>query len=328
MALEVHFYQTRFSDQQDYFESLLDPEIVINQDKSIPAEAAYEILVHPTPTAEWLETSPNLKAVVVPWAGIPENTHEIMRNYPTISLHNLHHNNFNTAELGFALLLAAAKFVIPMDRALRNNDWGPRYQPTQAMLLKGKTALILGFGEIGQALANYCLGVGMRVIATKRNPAHTDHRWDQTITIHPPNELHHLLPSADVVLIALPLTKETENLIGEKEIKLMPEGSILINIGRGPIINQYAFYEALKNGHLRAGGSDVWYNYPDAEHDRSNTSPADVSFGELDNFVLSPHRGGMVEGVEKQRAEALATLLNAANRGEEIPNKVDLNLGY
>jgi phosphoglycerate dehydrogenase-like enzyme len=328
MALEVHFYQTRFSDQQDYFESLLDPEIVINQDKSIPAEAVYEILVHHTPTAEWLETSPNLKAVVVPWAGIPEKTHEIMRNYPNITLHNLHHNNFNTAELGFALLLATAKFVIPMDRALRNNDWDPRYQPTQAMLLKGKTVLILGFGEIGQALANYCLGMGMRVIATKRNPARADHRWDQTIAIHPPNALHHLLPSADVVLIALPLTKETENLIGEKEIKLMPEGSILINIGRGPIINQYAFYEALKNGHLRAGGSDVWYNYPDADHDRSNTPPADVPFGELNNFVLSPHRGGMVEGVEKQRAEALATLLNAANRGEEIPNKVDLNLGY
>jgi phosphoglycerate dehydrogenase-like enzyme len=328
MALIVHFYQTRFSDHQDFFESLLDPEIRFNQNKSIPTQAAFEILVHPTPTAEWLEASPNLRAVVVPWAGIPEKTRNVMRNYPNISLHNLHHNNFNTAELGFALLLAAAKHVLPMDHALRNDDWGPRYQPTKAILLRGKTALILGFGEIGQALANYCLGMGMRVIATKRNPDQSDHQWDQNVTVHPPDDLDHLLPSADVLLIALPLTDETENLIDKKQIALMPKGSILINIGRGTIVNQYAFYEALKNGHLRAGGSDVWYNYPDADHDRSSTPSADVPFGELDNFVLSPHRGGMVEGVEKQRAEALAMLLNAANRGDEIPNKVDLNLGY
>jgi phosphoglycerate dehydrogenase-like enzyme len=94
------------------------------------------------------------------------------------------------------------------------------------------------------------------------------------------------------------------------------------------VVNQYALYDALISGHLRAAGSDVWYNYPDSKGSRGNTPPANVPFNELDNFVLSPHRGGMVEEVEEQRIPALAALINAANRGEPIPNKVDLKEGY
>jgi phosphoglycerate dehydrogenase-like enzyme len=326
MSLRVHFNRISFSEYTNEFKTLLDPEILITEGPEIPRPANYEILVYPTPSKEWIETSPELKAVIVPWAGIPEKTRRVMKHYPEIDVHNLHHNNFNTAELGFALLLAAAKLIIPFDQALRNNDWTPRYQQPKAILLKGKTTLILGFGEIGQALAAYCLGLGMNVIATKKHP--DDYNGDLDVEIYPDNHLHKLLPSIDVLLIALPLTKETEGLIGETELALMPKGSLLINIGRGPIVNQYALYEALKTGHIRAAGSDVWYNYPKSKEDRKNTPPADVPFGELDNFVLSPHRGGMVEEVEYQRAKALARLLNAANRGKAIPNKVDLDAGY
>jgi phosphoglycerate dehydrogenase-like enzyme len=150
----------------------------------------------------------------------------------------------------------------------------------------------------------------------------------EEIEVYPDEQLHNLLPRAEVLLIALPLTQETKNLIDKNEINLMPKGSILINVGRGPIVNQYALYDALVEGHLRAAGSDVWYNYPKSKEERVNTPPANLPFGKLENFVLSPHRGGMVEEVEQQRAEALAKLLNSANRGEEIPNKVDLSSGY
>ncbi len=138
------------------------------------------------------------------------------------------------------------------------------------------------------------------------------------------DKLHDLLPNTDALFIALPLTDETENLIDEAELNQMPKGSILVNIGRGPIVNQHALYAALKNGHLRAAGSDVWYNYPPSKDEVSNTAPADVPLGDLENFVLSPHRGGMVEEVEMQRIQALAKLLNAASHGLPIPNKVNL----
>jgi D-3-phosphoglycerate dehydrogenase len=326
MSLQVHFYRLQSSEFADELKSLLDEDINITIGSEIPTPADYEILIYPTPSKAWLEESPNLRAVVVPWAGVPEETRGLMADYPQISIHNLHHNNFNTAELGFALLLSAAKFIVPMDQALRKNDWTPRYQQTKAIMLRERTALILGFGEIGQALGAYCLGLGMNVIATKKHPE--QYHGELNIEIYSDNQLHDLLPKADVLLIALPLTEETEDLIGEEEIMAMPEGSILVNIGRGHIVNQHALYAALKSGHLRAAGSDVWYHYPDSKEARTDTPPADLPFGELENFVLSPHRGGMVEEVEHQRAHALAALLNAANRDQPIPNKVDLKAGY
>ena len=326
MPLHVHFYRISFEEHCDLFKSLLDPAIQLTEGDQIPEPADYDILVYPTPNKEWLEASPYLKAVVIPWAGIPIKTREVMANYPHISLHNLHHNNYNTAELGLALLLAAAKRLIPMDQALRKNDWSPRYQPTKAILLREKSALILGFGEIGQAFGEYCLALGMHVKAIKKHPSNYEGKLP--VDIYSMDKLHDLLPNTDVLIIALPLTDETENLIDEAELNLMPQGGILINIGRGPIVNQYTLYDALINDHLRAAGSDVWYNYPPSKTEVSNTPPAEVPLGECENFVLSPHRGGMVEEVEIQRVHALARLLNAANQGLPIPNKVDLQAGY
>lgn len=326
MSLIVHFRKLSFANRLEEFAEYLDDDIKITIGEEIPQPAEYELLVYPTPSEKWLKASPNLRAVIIPWAGIPGQTRNVIKNFPQISLHNLHHNNFNTAELGFALLLAAAKCIVPLDKALRKNDWSPRYEETQSILLRNRTALILGFGEIGQALATYCLGFGMRVLAIKKHPAAAVQHSE--VQIFPPEELVTLLPKADVLLIALPLTDETRDLIGKEEIAKMPEGSLLVNIGRGPIVDQHALYTALVEGPLRAAASDVWYNYPESEESRNNTPPADVPFGDLDNFVLSPHRGGLVEEVDDQRMQALADLLNAANRGEHIPNKVDLDAGY
>jgi phosphoglycerate dehydrogenase-like enzyme len=316
----------RFHKYQEEFLSLIDSDIEISEGKEISHPADYEVLIHPTPSKDWIEASPNLQSVIIPWAGIPEETRTVLKAYPGISLHNSHHNRYNTAELAFGLLLAAAKCIIPMDQALRKNDWSPRYQKPKTILLRGKTAVILGFGEIGQAIGDYCLGFGMQVIGVKKSLDAQQSFEDlelQTI-----DNLYEVLPKADVLIVALPLTEETDGLIGKKEFELMPKGSILINIGRGPIVNQVALYDALKERHLKAAGSDVWYNYPETQEARQNTPPADVPFGGLDNFVLSPHRGGMVENVDQQRAESIAEMLNAANRGYEMPNKVDLQAGY
>ncbi len=326
MPLRTHFHQFKSSKEKSLLTALLEKDIIITEGKAIPEPANYQILVHASPTSDWLKASTELKAVINPWAGVSEKTRDALKEFPNITLHNLHHNNFNTAELGFALLLSAAKFIIPMDRALRENDWSPRYDEPQAILLRGKKALILGYGEIGKALAEYCLGFGMYVMATKNHINETQE--NSHILVYPSNQLNDLLPSAEILLIALPLTDKTEDLISHEEINQMPKGGIIVNIGRGPIVNQEALYKALKNGHLKAAASDVWYNYPKSKEERLNTPPADHPFGTLDNFVLSPHRGGLVEGVEQQRIHAIANLLNAANRGEPIPDQVDIKEGY
>ena len=144
-------------------------------------------------------------------------------------------------------------------------------------------------------------------------------------------ELHaHILDEPERLDQRQGLMDETRGLIGETELALMSDSAILVNVGRGPVVDESALYLALRDGTLHAAGLDVWYNYPTDEPGRSATRPSEYPFHELDNVVMSPHRAGAPHTPETEslRMRALADLLNAAARGEPIPNRVDLVLGY
>jgi phosphoglycerate dehydrogenase-like enzyme len=282
------------------------------------------ILIGGRPTSAQLATCPNLHTLIVPWAGVPENTRDLLRDFPQIALHNLHHNAAATAEMALALLFAAAKFIVPLDQKLRANDWSPRYAPSRSIGLEGKTALIIGFGQIGQRVGRMCQALGMNVIATRRQQPESN----DVAEVHPTSDLPQLLPRAQVLIITAPLTPGTNGLIGEKELAALPHGAVLVNVGRGAIVAEAALYHALQNGSLTAAGLDVWYNYPRDEASQANTPPSQYPFGELDNVVLSPHRGGDEIDIDTARMQHLAELLNAAARGEEMPNRVNIEAGY
>ena len=264
--------------------------------------------------------------LIIPWAGVPPETRALLAEFPNIATHNLHHNAQPVAEMVLTLLVSAAKLVVPFDQLLRRNDWTPRYLPSQAQLLAGKTALILGYGAIGRHTAGYCKALGMRVLATRRRPAHESS--GPADEVHPATALASLLPRANALLICLPHTPDTNGLIGRKELALLPQGSILVNVGRGPIVDQAALYMALQNRHLHAAGLDVWYNYPTDPASRSRTVPADFPFRELDNVVMSPHRAGSTTESNSLRMTHLAGLLNAVAGEQALPNRVDLAAGY
>ena len=305
----------------------LDPNIVLITGTEIPQPTGYEILISGRPTIEQLDASPNLRTLLIPWAGLPEATAQRMAAYPQVAVHNLHHNAAATAETALMLLFAAAKLIIPIERRFREHDWRPRYAPNPALLLKDKTALILGYGSIGEDVARACAAIGMRVLATRRNPDKSATQ-QPGVEIHPPDALHFLLPQANVLIITLPLTPETNGLIGTAELDLLPDDAIVVNVGRGPIVEQHALFHALKEGRLHSAGIDVWYNYPPDEEVRANTPPADVPFHELDNIVMSPHRGGGAKEIEIYRMQHIADFLNAAAAGRTLPNKIDLERGY
>jgi phosphoglycerate dehydrogenase-like enzyme len=274
-----------------------------------------------------LQASQNLRILVIPFAGLPDVTRLVLQDYPNLIVYNLHHNAALTAEMALALLLAAAKFILPCDQALRRNDWRLRYQPPPALSLHGKTALILGFGHIGQRIGRACAAFGMRILAIRRHPErHT--LLNYPAEIYGPEALAELLPRADVVMIALPGTPETDGMLGAAEISLLPPGAVLVNVGRGPVVDQHALFKALKERRLRAAGLDVWYRYPSSEAEWASTPPADAPFYELENVVLSPHRAGGSSETESLRMEHLAELLNAVARGDPPPNQVDLAAGY
>lgn len=303
----------------------LDPRIELTLGDQIPDPAEYRVLVGGVPSREFVVASPRLESLIIPWAGLPTATRELMLEFPEIAVHNLHYNAAPTAETALALLFAAAKFVIPYDQSLRAHDWTMRYRPNPSMLMQGKTALILGYGAIGQYVGKVLKAMDMRVWGLRRNPTVT---FDNYADIYALEALPMLLPQANVLIIALPGTPETENLIGKTELALLAPGAVLVNVGRGPIVDPAALYNALKEGHLRGAGLDVWYNYPTDAESRPHTPPADFPFHELDNVVMSPHRGGGSEDSNMLRMLYLAELLNAAARGKELPNRVDLQAGY
>lgn len=290
----------------------------------LPEPAEYQILVAGRPERKHLTSSPNLQALIIPWAGLAEPTRQLMLDFPQIAVHNLHHNAQPAAEQVIALLLAAAKFIVPMDRALRGHDWTRRYQPNPSILLDSKTALILGYGAIGQRVGTLCRGLGMEVMAVRRRVG----RASDGTNCHSPRSLPRLLPRANALLICLPHTPETTGIIGTEELRLLPDRAILVNIGRGPIVDEAALYRALHDGSLYAAGLDVWYNYPADEDARSHTPPSAFAFHELENVVMSPHRAGGSAETETLRMDHLVELLNAAANGQPMPNRVDVEAGY
>jgi phosphoglycerate dehydrogenase-like enzyme len=328
-TLRVHFQRNLKEDALQMLISKLDKNIEFSAGEELPQDDRIQILIAGSIDEEKLPSLPNLERLVIPWAGIPTETREQFLGHPSIRIHNLHHNAAPTAETALALMFSAAKFIIPFDQPLRSGDWRPRYQENPVILLQEKTALILGYGQIGQYVGRVCRALNMEVLALRRNVAPGEH-LHEGVKVYPQSELHTLLPRVQVLIVTLPLTDETRGMIAEAELKLMKKGGILVNVGRGPVVDQGALYRALRDGTLAAAGLDVWYNYPKDKESRANTPPADFPFGELDNVVMSPHRGGEggTRDVEKLRMSALAQLLNSAARGETVPNQVDLTAGY
>lgn len=325
MSLHAHLTYPPHDELLAHFHGELEDGITITVGEVVSETA--DILVAGRPTEEQLVASLGLRTLIVPFAGIPDSTHELMSRYPQISVHNLHHNAEVVAEAALMLLLAAAKFTVPFDQSMRRHDWSRRYQqPSPAVLLSGKTVLILGYGAIGQRIARLCRGLEMDVLAIRHNVGEASD--DFALEIRSVDALHDLLPRAHVLIVALPQTSETVGLIGAQELRLLRRPSLLVNVGRGPVVQQEPLYEGLRDGTLHAAGLDVWYNYPAERSTRSNTPPADFPFSELENVVLSPHRGGMAIETEHLRMSHTAALLNAAERGEPIPNQVDLPRGY
>jgi len=327
-SLHVYILKASQTKATDLLMQILDPNVVVTYGgpDAIPVETS--ILVAGEPTTEMLATLPNLRSLIVPWAGVAPETLEVMRGYPQVSIHNLHHNALPVAEYALALLLSAANAIVPVDRALRANDWRPRYTQTASTLISGKSILILGYGHIGKALSNLLSGFNMNIMATRSSidfPVNEDQ-----VHIFPANQLHSLLPKADFLVITLPLTPSTKGLIGEKELSLLPQYAVFVNIGRGDIIDQAALYKILKERPTMAAGIDVWYNYPKNEPDRSNTPPSDYPIHELENIVLSPHRAGSLnqKDIEVLRMTHLANLLNQAAKGNQMSNLVDPKKGY
>jgi len=283
-----------------------------------PASGGFATLVDGVPSREHLEASPGLTTLIIPWAGLPARTRDLVRSIrPDLGVHNLHHNAGPTAELAIALYLAAAKGIVPRDADLRRGDWSNRERMDLALGVAGKSALVWGAGAIGQRVATTCRALGLEVTLVGR----TARRG-----VRGGEELEDLLPRADVFFVCVPLTPETTGRIGAAQIARLPGQAILVNVGRGRIVEEAALYGALASRRLFAAGLDVWWHYPEGE--ATEAHPSGHPFQDLDNVVMSPHRAGHVQETEELRMRALGESLRAQAEGRPAPWPVDLERGY
>jgi D-3-phosphoglycerate dehydrogenase len=172
------------------------------------------------------------------------------------------------AECAFSLMWAAAKSLAKMDRAMRAGEW----QRTEGVQLTGKTLGLIGFGSIAAELARMATGCGMKVMAWNRSPKSVPNvQFD---------DLDNVLARSDFLSLHLLLTDETRGMISRERMAKMKPGVIMVNTARGALVDEDAMVEALRSGHIRHAGLDVYAVEP---------LPAGHVLATLDNVTLSAH---------------------------------------
>jgi glyoxylate reductase len=216
-----------------------------------------------------------------------------------------------TADLAFALLLAAARRVVEGDRLIREDRWHEwQWGLLHGADVHGKTLGIYGFGRIGQAMARRGRGFGMRVLYFQR------HRAPESVESEIGAQCvdrETLLHDSDFLSLHVPLTAETQHAIGAQELALMKPGAFLINTARGKVVDEGALVESLERHRLAGAGLDVFEREP-------HLHPGLV---DLSNVVLAPHVGSSTEETRFRMARLAAENLAAMLEGRRPGNVVN-----
>jgi phosphoglycerate dehydrogenase-like enzyme len=223
------------------------------------------------------------------------------------------------AEHVMAVILSLAKqipFVIENQRRSRwaqNEFMGERLP----WLLHGRTLGLIGVGTIGSEIAKRAAAFGMRVIALRRRPAygvigHVDRVYGK-------DELDVFLGQCHVIVVAAPLTPETHGLLGAAQFAQLPNGAIVVNVGRAKIIETDALIEALKSGHLGGASLDVFPQEP---------LPAEHPLWKTPNVILTPHTSGFRRGHWDEVVDLYAENIQRWLKGEPLKYRIEPELGY
>jgi D-3-phosphoglycerate dehydrogenase len=253
-----------------------DPAITVNRTVRVGPElpeviAGYDIAIddHSYMPTELVAQCPQLKHIVFLGTGAASYMNVAELNDRGIKVHIIKgYGDTAVAEHTIALMFAAARDIARMDRDMRGGQWSPR----EGVQLHGKTLGIIGLGGIGAEVARMAKGLGMEVIAYNRTP-----RNDAPC---PLVDIDTLLARADVVSLNLVLSDETRGFLDATRIARMKPGALFVNTARGALADEQALIDALKSGHIRHAGLDVFHNEP---------LKADHPLAQLPNVTLSAH---------------------------------------
>ncbi|MFC4258370.1 D-2-hydroxyacid dehydrogenase [Marinobacter lacisalsi] len=193
---------------------------------------------------------------------------------------------------------------------------GHKWKHRDTERAEGREVLIVGAGSIGRQIARLARGIGMNPHGIARRARNDD---DDFIAVHANEQLFDQLAVADYVVIAAPLTPQTEGLFDQKAFAAMKESARLINIGRGPIVNTTDLIAALNKGQIAGAALDVFEEEP---------LPQDHPLWEMGNVILTPHMSGDFIGWRRALTDQFLENFDRWHQGEELFNNVDKKLGY
>ncbi len=235
---------------------------------------------------------------------------------------NCHGHEAPIAEYAFAGIL---NFRIPFaeaDAELRRGDWRRQSGRADAPMheeIFGTTLGLLGYGHIGRALAERARAFGMTVHAVNRSDVSGDPLVDR---YWPLDRVSEFCASVDALVASMPLTEETTGLLDAAAIAALPPHAVVVNVGRGPVIEESALYDALAERRIRGAVLDTWWVYPGDETDPTPSLPANLPFHQLENVVMTPHMSGWVSGTVRRRRQQIADNVARLIRGEFLINVV------
>jgi glyoxylate reductase len=273
------------------------------------AEAIIPMGAHPLPETV-LAAAPRLRVVAVAAVGynivdVPAATRRgiLVTNTPGVLTET-------TADMAWALMLGVARRVPESDRFVRAGKWtGVYWSQLMGTDVHGATLGIFGLGRIGQAIARRAQGFGMRVLYHNRR---RDPEAERSLGAEYRAKAD-LLREADFVVLSLPLSPESRHLIGDAELALMKPTAFLVNVARGPVVDEAALVEALRSGRIAGAGLDVFEEEPKLH----------PGLLELENLALTPHIGSASRATRLRMATRAAENCVAALEGRRPPDLVN-----
>ncbi len=211
---------------------------------------------------------------------------------------------------------------VPLPRAdqrLREGHWdywagSPGALRTE---LGGSSIGLLGFGHIGKAIAVRAKAFGMRVTVCNRSSVPLSPLVDESYGL---DRLQAFMGSADAIVVSLPLTEPTRGIVGKGALAAMRPQGVIVNVGRGPVIEEKALYEALAGNRIGGAIIDTWYRYPTPE--TPVITPGELPFETLPNVLMTPHMSGWTDGTVRRRQATIAENIARLLKGEALINVV------
>lgn len=259
----------------------------------------------------------NLKLFHVPGAGY--DAVDLALLPASASVCNCFGHEQAIAEYVMSAILARHIPLVDADARLRQGDWkywaGAPDRVHDEMA--GKTIGLLGFGHIGKAIAARAKAFEMRVHVANRSAVPVSGVVDRAFRL---DDLAEFWGSADYIVVSVPLTPETTGIVGAQAFAAMRRDAVVLNVGRGPTIDEAALYDALKQNRIGGAIIDTWYAYPGPG--KANPYPSALPFQDLPNIVMTPHMSGWTHGTIRRRQRTIANNIINRSTGAACVNVV------